>query len=214
MIYLDEATWERTESVEKYADYVFPYISLSVNLDVTNLLRYAKEQQLSFYCAMMHTAVRAALEIKNFSYRLVDGKPALCERLDPLFVHLPQGSEQYVLVHGEYCEDLRAFCRECAERMKGVEEEEKRHHIQFRHTESMELLYITCVPWIQYTHLIRTYKDPKTDVVPRLSWGKFEADEQGKMKMPFSVQVHHGLVDGYHVGMYLQRLQEMIDAFD
>ncbi|MGD9556758.1 MAG: CatA-like O-acetyltransferase [Mangrovibacterium sp.] len=33
------------------------------------------------------------------------------------------------------------------------------------------------------------------------------------MLLPFSVQVHHALVDGFHVGEYFQKLQEYLDSF-
>ena len=32
------------------------------------------------------------------------------------------------------------------------------------------------------------------------------------MLVPFSVQVHHGLMDGFHVGRYFNELQRYIDG--
>ncbi len=209
MIPLDPTTWERTALVEKYAPYTFPYINMGADLDVTGLYRFAKEEGLSFYCAMIHTAVSVALDIRNFSYRLVDGQPMLCERLDPELVHMPPGGEQFAIVRGTFEDDLISFCRHTAEQMARVTEGE----IQYGHSKSEEILYITCIPWVKYTHFVRTFEDPRTDTIPRLSWGKFEPDARGRLMMPFSVQVHHALVDGYHVGMYFQRIQEKLDAF-
>ena len=37
-------------------------------------------------------------------------------------------------------------------------------------------------------------------------------DENGKKTMPISVHVHHGLVDGYHVGLFLDALQQLMNA--
>ncbi|WP_411955953.1 CatA-like O-acetyltransferase [Clostridium estertheticum] len=31
------------------------------------------------------------------------------------------------------------------------------------------------------------------------------------MKLPLSVQVHHSLVDGIHVGQYFNKIQEILD---
>ncbi|TYP97099.1 chloramphenicol acetyltransferase [Sphingobacterium allocomposti] len=30
--------------------------------------------------------------------------------------------------------------------------------------------------------------------------------------MPVSIHVHHGLVDGYHVGLFIDRYQELMDG--
>ncbi len=209
MIPLDHDTWERTELVEKYAPYAFPYINLGADLNVTGLYHFAKANDLSFYCAMIHTVCRAASEFRNFHYRLVDGAPMLCEKLDPDFAHTPKGGEQFVIIHGTYEEDLLAFCRHTAERMDLIEERDGK----YGHTGSQEILYITCIPWVKYTHFVRTFEDPRTDTIPRLSWGKYEADGEGRLMMPFSVQVHHALMDGYHVGTYMQRVQELLDSF-
>jgi chloramphenicol O-acetyltransferase type A len=35
-------------------------------------------------------------------------------------------------------------------------------------------------------------------------------DQNGKKSIPLSVHVHHGLVDGYHVGLFLEKLQAML----
>lgn len=39
---------------------------------------------------------------------------------------------------------------------------------------------------------------------------RFE-EKDGRIIMPFSSQTHHGLTDGYHVGMFFNRLQEYLE---
>lgn len=41
--------------------------------------------------------------------------------------------------------------------------------------------------------------------------GKFKK-EQDRILLPFSVQVHHGLMDGYHVGKYYNLLEEYLQS--
>ena len=47
------------------------------------------------------------------------------------------------------------------------------------------------------------------DSVPRITWGKF-FNEGKNIKMPLSVQVHHAVVDGRHVGQYFQLFENLI----
>ncbi|MCD8300238.1 MAG: hypothetical protein LUC41_03580 [Clostridiales bacterium] len=209
---ISDENWTRADLVEKYSTYVFPYINLGVELDVTGLYRFAKENGLSFYCAMMHTAIKAALTIENFRYRLVEGEPYLCEKLDPSFVHLAKGQERFLVVHGEYREDIVDFCRVNMEKMREAEQG-RQIRGKISAESSKEILYITCIPWVKYTHFVRTIEDARTDNIPRLSWGKYEENERGRLMMPFSVQVHHALMDGYHVGIYMQRVQNILDLF-
>ncbi len=49
----------------------------------------------------------------------------------------------------------------------------------------------------------------REDSVPKIAFGKF-IRENDRTLLPISVEVHHALVDGLHVGQYLNRLE---DAF-
>lgn len=73
---------------------------------------------------------------------------------------------------------------------------------------------MSCIPWIHYTHFVRTVEHGGKDNIPRISWGKYIQDKDGKMIMPFSVQVHHALMDGYHVGMYFEKMEAWLDSIE
>ncbi|MBG7630682.1 MAG: chloramphenicol acetyltransferase, partial [Bacteroidetes bacterium] len=36
-------------------------------------------------------------------------------------------------------------------------------------------------------------------------------NENGSKKIPFSVEVHHALMDGYHVGLLFKNMQQYIN---
>ena len=44
---------------------------------------------------------------------------------------------------------------------------------------------------------------------PRIAFGRF-VKENDRTLLPFSVEVHHALMDGLHVGRYVNRLQEVL----
>ena len=66
------------------------------------------------------------------------------------------------------------------------------------------------LPWISYTHISHTISGNRTNAAPLLDWGKF-FERDGRMILPFSVQVHHSFVDGIHVGRVEERLQEYLN---
>jgi chloramphenicol O-acetyltransferase type A len=37
-------------------------------------------------------------------------------------------------------------------------------------------------------------------------------EEKDKKTMPISIHVHHGLMDGYHVGLFIARLEELMNG--
>ena len=210
MIWIDAQNWDRKPLLDKYSDYMFPYINIGAEIDVTKLYHFAKKNGLSFYCAMIYAATKTALEIKNFKYRIIDGKPVLCENLSPVFTYLPKGEEQFYLVELPFEEDMPEFCKKARNMAEAMAHETE--HSFMHGKEEVEILYISCIPWIRYTHFIRTIECGGKDNIPRISWGKYAVDKDGKMTMPFSVQVHHALMDGYHVGMYFEKLEAFLDS--
>ena len=49
-------------------------------------------------------------------------------------------------------------------------------------------------------------------LLPIFTMGKFVGRE-GRRLLPLAVQVHHAACDGYHVGKFVERLQEKIYRF-
>src|SRR5882724_5081525 len=49
----------------------------------------------------------------------------------------------------------------------------------------------------------------REDAVPKVAFGKFERQNE-RVLLPFSVEVHHALMDGFHMGQYLTLLEELI----
>ena len=74
-----------------------------------------------------------------------------------------------------------------------------------------DYLFLSAIPWMIFTSFQHAMNFNTTDSVPRITWGKF-FKEGKKTKMPLSVQVHHAVVDGRHVGKYFQLFEELTQA--
>ncbi len=208
MEYIDLATWDRKDYFNLYLGTDFPYINIGAHLDVTNLLRFSKERGLSSYLAMIFTAHRVAEGITNFRYRIKDGKPMLNDRMWPCFTHLPKGKELFINVLVEGADDVVEFHDKAREQIARQGDDVGIERFRGR----LDIIHYSAIPWIQYIHFVRTVARGGVDSVPKISWGKYF--KQGdRVLVPFSVQVHHGLMDGLHVGKYFEALQRAIDQF-
>jgi thiamine pyrophosphokinase len=64
----------------------------------------------------------------------------------------------------------------------------------------------------EFTGLNINVYDEGKFLLPIFTMGKyFERD--GKRMLPLAIQVHHAVCDGYHVGVFVEKLQEYIDCF-
>ena len=71
---------------------------------------------------------------------------------------------------------------------------------------------ISMVPWVEFTNFNTNVFDDGKFLLPIFTMGKyFERD--GKRLLPLAIQVHHAVCDGYHVGVFVEKLQSYIDQF-
>jgi chloramphenicol O-acetyltransferase type A len=68
------------------------------------------------------------------------------------------------------------------------------------------IIHFSAIPWINFTSLTHSRSYTLTDSCPKVSWGKL-MDENDKKTMSVAVMAHHGLVDGYHMGLFVEALQ-------
>ena len=75
-----------------------------------------------------------------------------------------------------------------------------------------QLLHISIVPWVEFTNFTINVFDDGKFLLPIFTMGKF-FERDGKRLLPLAIQVHHAVCDGYHVGVFVEKLQNYIDQF-
>lgn len=182
-----------------------------MNLDVTRFLAFTREHQLSFYYSMIYAVTDVVNRIEEFRYRIREGKVVLHDKIHPSFTDMDRDPENqlFKMVTLDLNENIVTFVQETGEKSRNQKEYFDAANLSGRD----DLIYITCLPWISFTHMLHTISLKRDDAVPRISWGKYYKEDD-KVLLPFSVQVHHGLMDGYHVGKYLETLQAYLNGIE
>jgi len=208
---IDLQTWKRKEHFEFFYRMDYPQYNICANIDITHFLKYVKDQNLSFYYAMIYAVTRTANLCENFRYRVRENKEiVLHEKLNPSFTDMnaDQSDDLFKLVTVDMKDDLLEFVKSA----KLASESQKVHFDIAPLIGRDDFIYITSIPWISFTHLSHTLSLNRNDAVPRISWGKYFKDGE-KVLLPFSVQVYHPFVDGVHVGDYFAKLQDFLGNF-
>jgi chloramphenicol O-acetyltransferase type A len=205
MRYIDMSSWDRRSHFERYVGADFPYFIITGNVDVTNLLSFSRSHSISSYLAVVFAAHRTAESIENFRYRIVDGRPILNDRMCPSFTYLPKGSDLFIYVTVDFVDDIHRFHEVTKAQIAAQGTDLGWEMTAGRH----DTIGYSGLPWIQYTHFTRSIVKAGLDSNPKISWGKYFAQGERTL-MPLSVQVHHGLMDGLHVGRYFEALQRYI----
>ncbi len=203
--YLDLDTWPRRALFEFYRDFDKPFFNVCLRLDVTNLLKeIANHPGVSVALTYHYFALKAANEIEQFRYRLRDGRVLVHDVINGgTTLMLP--NETFTLVYFDYADTFAEFIGPA---QHAVEETKKNSAFKPRHEDDARI-HCTTLPWISFTSFSHARKSRQEDSIPKISFGKFTR-ENDRTVMPFSVEVHHALVDGLHVGRYIERVEHML----
>ena len=204
---IDMDNWARKEHFDFFYKMDYPQYNICMDIDVTRFLSFCKKEKLSFYYSMIYAVTKIANESENFKYRIREGKVVLHDFIHPSFTDMdPSVSDDlFKMVTADFTDNIHEFT-------KAAESENLNQKTYFDTRKLIgrdDFIYITCLPWISFTHLSHTISLNRNDAVPRISWGKYYHNGD-KIMLPFSVQVHHALVDGIHVGKYINKLQEYL----
>ena len=205
---IDLETWKRKEHFNFFYRMDYPQFNICFNLDISKFLKFTKDKKLSFYYAMIHAVTSVINDTEDFKYRIRNGNVVLHDHIHPSFTYMDneENNDLFMLVTVNFKDDIYEFEKTAKEACKNQKDYFGLDKLIGRD----DLIYITCIPWISFTHLSHTITINKNDSVPRISWGKYFKEGE-RVLLPFSVQVHHALTDGFHIGKYVEKLQRYID---
>lgn len=205
--YLDVANWARREVFEFFRNFDKPYFNICARVDVTRLLEVLRlRPDTGMSLAYHYFALRIANDIEPFRYRLRDGQVLVHDVIHgATTVLLP--NESFTFAYFDYQENFQNF-------LSGAERavNEARSGASFKPRENDDdMIHFTVLPWVSFTSFSHARNWAREDSVPKISFGKFVV-ENGRTLLPISVEVHHALVDGLHVGRYLIQLEKIMAA--
>jgi chloramphenicol O-acetyltransferase type A len=202
---LDLETWARKEHFNLFSKFDEPFYGVCVRVDCTAAYQFAKAKGVSFYLYSLYNSLAAANTIEPFKLRIEDGNVFIYDRIDAASTIARINGTfgfGYINYYPSFDEYIAAANAE-VERVKG------RNDLELATREN--IIRFSSLPWIDFTSLSHARIFSGTDSGPSISFGKMTENE-GKRSMPMSVHVHHALVDGLHIGQYIDCLQELMNG--
>lgn len=203
---IDLDSWERRSTFEFFKDYEDPFFNITANLKVSNLYRFCKSESIPFSLAFLYYSLITANEIPEFRLRMMGDKVVEFARVEATQTILNEDNT-FSFSYYQLKDDVHQFASE------GKKARDKYMKLKTFDVETnrLDLIYYSAFPWVSFTSFKHAVRLNNRQTIPRMVFGKFFVDGRVK-RMPFSVEVHHGLVDGFHVGLYYERLQQKFDT--
>ena len=203
---LDIQSWPRRSTYEFFKDYEDPFFNFTAHVDAAGLYRFCKANELSFSLTALYCTLVAANEIREFRIRLVDGRLVEFDRIHATQTIL-NDDETFSFAYFEFTGDVFEFNRtgrDAIQMYKAI----KSFDVE---TDRSDLIYYSVIPWVSFTSFKHASRLDKTQTIPRIVFGKLYDSGERKL-MPLSVEANHQIMDGFHVGKFFARYQEIIDS--
>lgn len=200
--------WEREETFRFFSSFSQPFFNVHTEADITPLYHYCKQHGLSVSLAYMHATVQAARATENFLLRIDNGQVVRYSGLDVSTTVL-KDDKNIAFTHFPYHDRLEDFCEEGAAIMAEVKKSKK----LFNGHQGVDLLHMTTLPWFKFKGMEHAFSLGHEDPgVPKIGYGRLEM-QQDKVILPISIGLHHALADGYHMHLFLEKLEAVIGTY-
>jgi chloramphenicol O-acetyltransferase type A len=199
----DTTRWSRRDAFAFFRDFDKPYFSVCTRVDVAPLKAALASRAGTPAGRLMLACYFVALRLANvqqpFRLRLQGGRVR-----ELAVVHgsttVLRPDDSFSFADFDHDDDFERFAAGTAAaidaaRVPGAPFEPRQ--------DAQAVLHFTTLPWVHFTSFSHARNWGREDAVPKLAFGRIDTDG-ARQWMPLSVEVHHALMDGLHVGRYIE----------
>lgn len=198
-------TWNRKEHFQFFKQMEEPFFGVTITVDCTKAYERAKKLGISFFTYYLHKTLKAVNEVEPFRYRIIDDEVYVFDRID-VSATIIREDNTFGFSLMEYDPDINNFSKVCKTEIARIQNTTGLLTREY----PQNLIHFSAMPWIDFTSFSHARGFTFPDSCPKISFGKM-MDDKGKKTMAMSIHVHHGLMDGIHVGEFIQCFERVMN---
>ncbi len=207
---IDMEKWDRKENYEWFTTKNRCKINMTMNVDVTNLVKIIKQNKLRCYPTFTYIASMVINKHDEFKMNYDEsGNLGVYDIIHPRYPIFHESDEKISILWTEYSEDFKVFYSSF---ISDIEKYGEKRSMAAKGKFPPNCFDMSSLPWSSFT----SFDCPPThDVVwlPFVMVGRF-FESNDKMLLPVSISVHHATCDGYHVSRFFSEFQNLAKDFE
>ena len=197
--------WKRKDLFDHYSKFSNPFMIVSTQIDITRLYNYVKSNDLSMYASFGFYLLKIINEFDSFKYRKEDNNLVLFDKVNANFTDSVNGNDIFFFTVKDN-NDIKDFNKNYYE----IKNDFIKNNKKYTNTiYGIDEVWFTCTPWCSFNAITPPYN--KDNYIPQFIWDKFKKDND-KITTNLMVMVHHGFMDGYQLGLFFSKLQDLINS--
>lgn len=203
---LDIKTSKRFEYLSHFTQKVPCTYSLCVDIDITNI----KKLDIKIYPVLIFLISKSVNCFDNFKMNFDENDNfGIFSQLHPSYTIFNKTDENFLNIWTEYLDDFYMFYKNALADINLYQNENKMFP---KKNMPKNVFNISAIPWINFSNFNLNLQYGYKYLLPIFTLGKFKK-KKNKYFLPLHMQVHHGVIDGYHVSLFLDHLNENIKSF-
>ncbi|MFA5403615.1 MAG: CatA-like O-acetyltransferase [Ignavibacteria bacterium] len=205
MHYINPKNWKRKKHFEFFRKFKFPHFNICTEIEITETYHYTRRNKTSIFSGVLFAVMKTCNHFEEFRYRIKGQRIKVYDIVHPGTTVLAD-NDLYSNCIFNFTEPFEKFLNEYKiasakiKKIINVGEGQKGRD---------DLIFISALPWITFTSVTNPMNGNPDDSIPRIIWGKHFRRNK-KIFIPFSVQVHHALMDGVHVAKFFFKLTDLL----
>jgi chloramphenicol O-acetyltransferase type A len=201
----DLENWSRKDHFNFFKKFEEPFFGVCVNIDCTVAYEYCKKTQIGFFVYYLHNCLKAANSIEAFRLRIEDSVVYIYDQVNASAV-INRPDHSFGFSYIDYDADFTSFQSIAAKEIERV----KKSTGLIPAGSGDNVIHISAMPWLNFTSLSHARSFSFKDSCPKISFGKM-TETENSLTMPVSIHVNHALMDGYHVSLFVDEFQRLMN---
>jgi len=202
---IDINSWIRKDHYNFFSQFDEPFFGVTVEVDCTKAYTDSKSQNFSFFLKYLHCSLLAINNIETLKLRIENEEVWLYNKINASpTINRPDGTFGFAYI--DFCENFDDFSSVANKEIEKVQTSVGLNPAG----PSQNVIHYSSLPWIKFTSISHARSFKFKDSCPKISFGKIYDQNERKI-MPISIHVHHALVDGYHIGLFVEKFQELLN---
>ena len=201
---IDLETFPRKHWYEHVCQFEIPVTYLTTQIDVSSLKAYCKANNLKFSLTLGFIITRACNHVNEFRHRIENDVPVDYVKVIPSYTVMTD-SKVFTFAKGVYTDN---FASDYQENL-AINDKVAKGLATPQLSENQGQIFISVNPWTTQTAVQAPFTR-RFASIPVFSVGKMHEDG-GRIKLGLGMQVHHGFVDGYHMGHFVHILERHLE---
>jgi len=202
---IKQEDWKRKDHFLFFSKFEEPFFGVTITIDCTLAYQQAKAKGNSFFLYYLYRSLKAANAIENFRYRIIDKEVYLFDQINASAT-INRPDETFGFSYMDYDKNEELFNQNAKEEIARVQQSTG----LIPAGSGENVIHFSAVPWFDFTSLSHARSFTFPDSCPKISFGKV-TENNGKKLMSVSIHAHHGLMDGFHIGLFAEKFQELMN---